>query len=230
MSIKKLSEQYDWLALDIGGVICADTWEMLFLTPDTGLAAVYGIDPETVMQQGPKIWEHFAYANKEENNYWKHWEDALGIEIDRNLIKSLYADNSAIWADSSAASVMQECLDHGMKLAFISNSTSFWFPKQMEMAGLQDIAPQLTHYLSHEVGFNKVHPQGGLRLLADKAENPASVLFVDDRTGNLKAAQELGMTALQYQGDGQKSLADFIRDYALNAEKQPATPSSSPSL
>lgn len=207
-----MSVPYTCLALDVGGVICADTWESLFFAPLIGLMAHYKLDPAQVMKKGDELWDQYAYAPREEEDYWKSWEQALNRTIDRALIAQLYT--KAIWADASAAAVIKKCLENGMQVAFVSNSTAFWFPRQMKRAGLEKMEPKCLRFLSHETGLSKTHAQGGLAQLAAKVK-PEQTVFVDDRSENTAVAQELGMTAVYYQRQVHGDLAAALKDVGL---------------
>jgi HAD superfamily hydrolase (TIGR01509 family) len=191
----------------MGGVVCADTWESLFLAPGIGLAFRHGLDPVRVAEIGGDLWHRYAYAAHAEEAYWDEWDAALGIRLDRAAIRRLYGE--AIWVDETAATVVARCLDSGVRVAIVSNSTSFWLPMQLRLSGLDRLADRLKLYASHEIGHAKTHPQGGLALLA-RDEDPRTVLFVDDRIDNIRAARNLGMDAVQYRKERDRTLADFI--------------------
>jgi FMN phosphatase YigB (HAD superfamily) len=217
MSAKKVkhiadcADRYGWLALDIGGVVCADTWETLFLTPETGLAAHYKLDPGMVLAEGAKLWELFAYSPRREDEYWQSWENVLRLKIDRALVQKLCKD--LLWVDKTAAGIVEDWLAQGKRVAIVSNSTSFWFPPQMKAAGLEGAAPKLAYFLSHETGFKKTHAKGGLALLAGQAP-PEKTLFVDDRIENTAAAEKLGMTVLHYRREKYGSVAAALANLA----------------
>ncbi len=196
------------LALDIGGVLCADTWESLFFTPRIGLVAHYKLDPAMVAEKGEELWGVFAYAMRSEEEYWQSWEKIIARSIDRALVARLYAE--AIWADASAAPVITEYLESGRQVALVSNSTSFWFPRQISRLGLEGVEHKFLRFLSHETGFGKTHDKGGLKQLASRI-NPQDILFIDDRHENVTAAQKLGMSALHYKKDTHKDLAGALK-------------------
>jgi hypothetical protein len=57
----------------MGGVVCADTWEALVLTPESGLAAIYGLDRDRIHAIGRELWHRYAYADHDERDYWRDW-------------------------------------------------------------------------------------------------------------------------------------------------------------
>lgn len=201
---------YKCIALDIGGVICADSWETLFLTPDKGLVSYYNLDPETVLQEGARLWDLYSYNESDEENYWQSWEDILGIEFDRTYIANLY--NEVCWVDLSIRRLIESALSKKIQVSFVSNSTSFWFAKQMKLAGITDLLPKISCFLSHEVGHKKTHPRGGLALLATKTD-PKKILFIDDRYENIEAANNLGIAALCYRRGVHENIANFIIEH-----------------
>jgi len=207
-----MSAPYTCLALDIGGVICADTWESLFFAPHIGLAAHYKLDPALVRAKGEELWNVYAYAQREEEDYWKSWEQALNRTLDRALIAQLYT--KALWADASAVAVIKRCLESGMQVAFVSNSTAFWFPRQMKHTRLEEIEPKCLRFLSHETGLSKTHARGGLVQLAAKVK-PEQTIFVDDRTENIAVAQKLGMATVHYQRETHGDLAAALKGMGL---------------
>lgn len=198
---------YGCLALDFGGVICADPWETIF-TARGGLCDRYGIPREEAMEKGNVIWHLFAYADHDEEEFWNEWEETLGLHLDRALIAELA--RKAIWFDTTAAGVVRQCLSDGKTVAIVSNSTSFWFPMQMERSGLAPMADKIKMYLSHELGYCKTDGKGGLkRLAADMGEK--KTFFIDDRKGNVEAARALGFGAAVYAREEGRNLDDFLR-------------------
>jgi len=123
---------------------------------------------------------------------------SVETQIDRTLINHLYEET--IWADSNAAPVITEYLQSGRQVAIVSNSTSFWFPRQVSRLGLTNVEHRLMRFLSHETGVAKSHEQGGLKQLASRVK-PEGVLYIDDRLDNVAVAHKLGMRVpLQKRG------------------------------
>jgi FMN phosphatase YigB (HAD superfamily) len=210
------------LALDIGGVFYADVWETVF---ENGLTEHYRLDPAWVMKQGAKIWDEHGHKTSSEDAYWKSWEDALGHPLDKDLIASLVEKH--VWKDLSAITVIEKCLERNIAVCFVSNSTSFWFDRQMTDTGLSAFRDRITAYLSHETGYPKTHPKGGLSKLI-KAWNPSEILFVDDRQGNIDAANQLGLQTLFYQRRAGLTLAQTLEKTLFGIS--PATPGHNPAL
>lgn len=202
-----IADFYSCLALDIGGVICADSWETLFFITDKGLVSYHNLDPELVLREGARLWDLYSYSESDEENYWQSWEGILGIELDRTYIATLY--NEVCWVDLSIHRLIENALSKEIQVSFISNSTSFWFARQMKLAGIEDLLPKISCFLSHEIGHKKTHPRGGLALLATKTD-PKKILFIDDRNENIEAAKNLGITALCYKRDVHGDIATFI--------------------
>ena len=182
------------LALDIGGVVCADTWETIF---GNGLARYHGLSVEAIRMHGDAIWNRHAYTTSREEAYWADWEAALGHPLDRRLIAALQAAH--VWVDRSALSLIERCLATGIEVCFVSNSTAFWFAMQMRESGIDRLLRRMAKpYLSHEIGYPKAHADGGLAQLA-RDRDPATTLFVDDRVANIDRARQLGMQTLHYE-------------------------------
>lgn len=199
-----LTQPIQCLALDIGGVFYADIWETVF---ENGLAERYGLDREWVMKQGARIWDDHGHKISSEDAYWKSWEDALGYKLDRTLIASIVEKH--VWKDLSVIGVIEKCHERNIAVCFVSNSTSFWFDRQMKETGLSAFRDHLPAYLSHETGYPKTHPEGGLAKLI-KIWNPSTILFVDDRKGNIDAANRLGIRTVFYQRKADLTLAQML--------------------
>ncbi len=194
------------LALDIGGVFHADVWETVF---EKGLAEHYGLDMPDVLREGGKIWDQHAYTASTAEAFWQNWEEALGHSIDRDIIDRLI--EAHVWVDRTVLPLAERCLEQGIDVCFISNSTSFWFERQMEKSGLSPYIEQIAPYLSHEIGYPKTHPEGGLARLA-RDHDPKTTLFVDDRKSNTDRAAELGMQTLLYMRQPGVSLEQALSE------------------
>ncbi len=123
------------------------------------------------------------------------------------MIEQLYA--TQCWTDPTAARLVERCLDLGLQVAIVSNSTSFWFPRQMRASGLDRMQDRLGLYLSHEIGFSKTHQRGGLKLLAE-AVNPVAILFVDDRAENISFAETMGMRTVLFQNNTYRNVRTVV--------------------
>ncbi len=180
------------LALDIGGVFHADVWETVF---ERGLADNCSLTMDEVLKKGGPIWNEHAHGPSTEEAFWQSWETALGQTLNREQIEDLV--DRHVWCDTSVAALVNQCFENGIDVCFVSNSTEFWFERQMRVSGLEPVAHRIKSYMSHLLGHPKTHPEGGLARLAQDRD-PETILFVDDREGNTKAAAALGMQTLLY--------------------------------
>ncbi len=199
------------LALDIGGVFHSDVWERV--------AENYPFSDEDVKKHAGEIWDLHAHSQSSEDAYWDSWEERLGHKLDREKIAAIIDEH--VWVDTSVLALVERCFEKGIDVCFVSNSTNFWYDRQMASSGLDKVVDRITPYLSHELGHPKTHPDGGLaKLAADR--DPATVLFVDDRKGNTDKAEALGMQTLLYTHDPKVTLAEALEEKLFGKQASPA--------
>lgn len=111
---------------------------------------------------------------------WREWlMDAMEPLVDADHLGT-WAKRARIWA--------------------LSNHRSEWVLPVLEDAGLLDHIER--SYVSSDTGEVKPEEEAYRRIIADAGGRAEDVLFVDDKTRNLKVAAELGMGTLLADPDG----------------------------
>lgn len=183
--------------LDVGNCLASDYWETVLLTPDVGLADRLGVDPAAACEAGRTLWERHCRRVSEEVTYWQELESALGVEIPDGVPEEL---DPLVLANPQAELLLSTMAEAGLRLGVCSNNTAFWFPKQAAKVGLHRYTDAALQFLSHLTGRTKGDDPSLLDLVADDLD-PATVLLVDDRPGNLDAAEQRGFHTVRYAMD-----------------------------
>lgn len=189
------------ILFDLGNVLFCDPWESLLLTPGTGLADRWGLDPSVVGEAGRRLWRGFSVREAEESEYW----DALSGELDRpvppQLIKQL--EEELLVANPAAGELLEAASRGGARpVGIASNNTSFWYAKQAERLTLDRWVDPALVFLSCRLGVTKGSPGRGLLDIAAEHTRPSSTLIVEDRAANLDRARSLGFRTVEYAFTG----------------------------
>lgn len=183
--------------LDIGNCLASDYWETILLTPDVGLADRLGVDPVSACRAGQSLWERHCRRVSDEATYWQELESALGVEVPHGVAEEL---DSLVLTNPQAEVLLSTMVDSGLRLGVCSNNTAFWFPKQAAKIGLHRYVDPALQFLSHLAGRTKGDAPSLLDVVTDDLD-PAKVLLVDDRPGNLGAAEQRGFHTVRYAMD-----------------------------
>jgi FMN phosphatase YigB (HAD superfamily) len=190
--------------LDIGGVLADDVWETLFLHPDGGIASRYGLDPAAVAETGRGLWEWASRRQLEESTYWAALEDRLEIQVSEDDRISL---ERLIRGNPDAPRLVAGLVAAGARVGVLSNNTSFWWPKQLRLAGTPDLGAPDLRFLSCEQGVSKGDHPGLIELSAARL-GPSQCFLVDDRENHLIRAEAVGFGTLHYRfGRARRAIA-----------------------
>lgn len=185
----------DVVLLDIGGVLADDVWETMLLHPRDGIASRYGLDPAAVSEVGRELWEWASRRELEESRYWAALEETLSIEISGDARAGL---ESLIRGNPDAPRLAAGLVAAGARVGVLSNNTSFWWPKQLLLAGTPELGAAGLRFLSCERGVSKGDDPGLIELAAAQL-NPSRPVLVDDRADHLMRAQAIGFGTVRYR-------------------------------
>jgi FMN phosphatase YigB (HAD superfamily) len=187
-------EDVEVALLDMGNVLADDYWETLVLSPGTGLADVLGVDRQVARRAGVGLWRRYCLETADEDCWWADLASALEVEISRDLVERLHLQ---VRANPRAADILSSWTEAGLRLGIISDNTSFWYPRQAALVGLEAfIEPDLV-FLSFEHGTTKSDDPGLLDVAA-RFVDPTRTVVVDDRQHNIDGARRRGYHALRY--------------------------------
>lgn len=182
--------------LDIGGVLTPDPWETILLTREVGLVDRLGLDRELARQAGERLFRTFAVrADAEEAAYWGELGSALGLELPPAVVAATEA--ALLTPNPQVEATLRELASRGIGVGSISNTTSFWFPKQAALTGLDRVADEQLLFLSFRYGVTK-EDVPGLFDIARRTVEPRDTLVVDDREEQARQAAVAGFRVLRY--------------------------------
>lgn len=127
--------------------------------------------------------------------YWTHWEESLGGVIDGTVI------------------IMDELRRAGYPLFALSNWSAETFPRIRNRPEFEFLNWFDCIILSGEVKVAKPNPEIYHILLKQINYPPESCLFVDDSQPNIKAAQQVGLQAVQFTSPEQ--FREVLQNYNL---------------
>jgi FMN phosphatase YigB (HAD superfamily) len=185
--------------LDVGGVLTPDPWETLILTRHRGIGARLGLDAELMERAARELWPVVSRAVLEESEYWRRFGQITGHAIPPALVEEVELE--LLRANSDAKQAIGMLREWGVAWGIISDNTSFWYPKQLRLLGLNDEVDPGLEFLSFRHGLSKSSNGLGLYEIAAQSIDPGSTVVIDDRAANLKRAQSLGFTARYYGFD-----------------------------
>jgi HAD superfamily hydrolase (TIGR01509 family) len=201
------------IIFDMGGVLAQDVWEHMYLNPEQGLAARFGIDANQARKIGLLLWESYAYVPETRRNGWnvleqRYWSQFMAFFGEEILPKMPEAGPQFFIQETErflvpVAGVQGEVSrlhEQGKALAICSDNNEFWFRRQMDKCGLHRFFNADEAALSCRVGVSKASPRFEMFHAAMAAvRTPASgCLFIDDRQGNVDRAKACGMDAILF--------------------------------
>lgn len=178
----------DVVLLDVGGVLADDVWERMLLDPDQGLAVRWDMDPGRVRDAGAALWGRFSRGAAHEDAWWAALEEQLAAPIALPLRDELRA---MVRGNDDARPVLTALRERSLPYVLVSNNTTFWWPRQLQAAGITDLLPATPRFLSCTAGVTKDDRPGLLEHAVAAVAAPA--LLVDDRVVNLERGAELGL-------------------------------------
>jgi hypothetical protein len=124
--------------LDLGGVLTADPWQALLLTPRRGLVDRRGLNRDAVTRAANDLWEIHAKHWTDEQTYWREMSERIGADV------SVSAETEAelLVTLPEARSAVRFLSDAQIPWGLITNNTAFWYEKQLALLDLA--ANQLT--------------------------------------------------------------------------------------
>ena len=203
------------ILFDIGNVLTSDFWEALWLSPRHGLADRLKVPLPLATEVGSRLWSHYSVTMANERDYWLEFERLIGFRIPGDVIRECEITN--IKVNKCAKGVILSLVRRGFHVGVISNNTSFWAPKQLALAKLDAIIENRLRFISADAQSDKTKTSPNLFEFACQYVSPEKTLVVDDRAGNISAANSLGFYTFLYgessgaglQTDGYYTSNDF---------------------
>lgn len=181
----------DVVLFDFGGVIAEEG----FLDGLHSIAEVNGLDPEAFAKTGFDLVHATGYVvgKVDEPVYWESVRGATGIRNDDEFLRKEILDHFVLrpWM----VEVVKRLRDSGMRLGMLSDQTN-WLDELNSRQGFFDWFDLV--FNSYRQGKSKRDPSAFSDILEAMGVEADSVLFVDDRPGNVERAREKGMHTLLY--------------------------------
>jgi putative hydrolase of the HAD superfamily len=178
------------IIFDIGGVLfhppstpLSDKW-----APRCGLSSA---EFDEIVFSSP-YYQDAAVGKISNEDLWQGKIERLGLSVDDAvLLHDDYWDG--IWDDALLGFI--QTLKPHYKLGILSDATSGARERVSEWIDLSLFDAVL---FSYEAGMAKPNPEVYLQILAMLGGTAVTTLFIDDRTQNVQAALDLGMSSFQY--------------------------------
>jgi putative hydrolase of the HAD superfamily len=182
------------IIFDLGGVLVNLEWDKTCAP----LGQMSEHSHEFVLKEilnGPIVLESMRGAITPEE-FHRNICEKLGIRLSYEEFVEIW--NRLLQPNEGITSLVEELrLDYSLVLG--SNTDRIHFPYSVQHF------PVLKNFercfLSYDMGLVKPDPEFFLRILDDLSVSPKSCLFIDDRPENVDSAQEVGITALRFQGN-----------------------------
>ena len=200
--------EVDTVLFDLGGVLTSDPWQSLILTPERGVADRLGIDRALASGVGSQLWTGFSRSPRQEAEYWSEFSCLVGRRVPAELVTE--AEGETLETNSSWKRALAVVDERGLRCGFITDNTSFWYPKQLRLLGLSDRRTSPLDFASCEVGLSKSSPNRGLFEVAAESVEPGRALVIDDRKHNVDRAAACGFVTLHYSIHEKLDLVDAM--------------------
>lgn len=203
----KKKQRIEDVALDIGGVLVADPWQSILLTPGTGLADRLGVPRERAAEIAEELWASYATSPADEADYWRDFSRAIGRPVDARLVREC---ETSIWVAADVDRLFDALAQSRRRVSIVSDNTEFWFSLQVRLCPALGSVPKDRLFLSFEHGLRKSSEPVSLFASLAFHSNPAYTLVVDDREAHVARARSHGFNAVQLRGSASMSVAPEV--------------------
>lgn len=191
------------IIFDLGKVICPFD----VLIPCRKLAELCGIDPRQIKEMifFGETESEFETGRIGEQQFTRDVNKLLNLTLTVDELRAIWSDMFEL--DRSMVSLVEEVRSDN-QVMLLSNTSPWHFDWVEYHYAIRRHFDRCI--LSYEVGYMKPHEEIYKAALA-KAEHPNTAIFIDDLLVNVKAAQEQGITSLQFHTESQlrEELADL---------------------
>jgi putative hydrolase of the HAD superfamily len=186
--------KYKAVIFDLGGVLVTDIWEPL----RDWLAVRYGLARPDLEKFGKDVvWgKEFACTRNHTQETDLYQQLIRDFKIKASPDELIEKADQFLEPIAGMKELLGDLKKHGTTLGICSNNTEFWYARQRDALDLETFVDPACIKLSCRVGEKK--PESKIILEAVKAtgEDPATCVFIDDRTKNVLKAIDLGLTGI----------------------------------
>ncbi|MCA1707687.1 MAG: hypothetical protein LC808_32220 [Actinobacteria bacterium] len=212
-----MTDRIENVLFDLGGVLTSDPWESFLLTPARGIADLLGLDRAQVEAEGRALWDEYCVRESAEDEYWRDLERRLGVSIPTTV--RLEVESTLLIVNPWASEILATLYNSAFRIGVASDNTSFWFPRQEDLLGLDKyVSPDIT-FLSYRHGVRKNASGGGLFEIAASRVDPRKTLMVEDRRHNIGRAKDYGFWTVECTLETE--LDEFVAELARLPTREP---------
>lgn len=176
-------------------ILLLDVMDTLVRDPFRELPAMWGLSMAELLEaKTPDAWPRFERGELTEADlttaYFRDGR-AFDVEAVKAFLSARYA-----WLDGVEA-LLVDLAGRGVDMHALSNYPD-WYRLIEARLGLSRYVGW--SFVSCATGVRKPDPQAYLGPAAALGVRPSECLFVDDRAGNVRAAEAAGMPAIRFQG------------------------------
>lgn len=211
------------LIFDIGGVLTNDPWEAMVYSDPGSIARQRGIDPGKANELIRPLIKVFFYSPPLQGGgeagvlEYIFWQQAIRLlALDDKPNDLIGQTHQFVRPVPGMAELVLEIREKGIPLVLCSNTSEFFYKRQMEALGLRGLFSPHEEILSCRCRTSKTDPQGTMFKAAVSALGlaPEECLLVDDREENFPPAHRVGVAAVLFP-----RYSDFGATYLRNLFK-----------
>ncbi|MEU3616886.1 HAD family phosphatase [Streptomyces sp. NPDC006872] len=154
-----------------------------------------------------------------------YWAKVLGHHPGARRLRTLRDTDTAMWirTDNRVLDILHRARQPGLPMVLLSNAPHFLSDVLDATDWRRELMTDALY--SARLGLCKPDPAAYKHALAATGiDDPARVLFIDDREDNCQAAAELGLRTLHYTGHPAQLEAQLLRPGPTAAFRAPAYP------
>jgi len=175
------------IAFDWGGVFTVGTFDGRAIAR---LARLYGVPEAELRPRYLELMERFEVGAFDLPAFGERLSRAIGQEVDPGAFREAFLDAPR---ERPAAYALVAAIPEGVVVGMLSNNV----PVLGDRVRDDPRAARIDHFVfSHEIGARKPDAAAFAALSEAMRLPPADIVFVDDATANVAAAQALGFRAL----------------------------------
>ena len=148
-------------------------------------------------------------------DYMRHLESEFGVKIEGNLFRQIYNPRTNL----QILPILGKIREKGGRLAVGSNT---FLPHVERISALPEnpLGTFDALYFSHEMHLSKPSLSFFRYILGKEHVSPESVLFVDDRAENTRAAERLGIRTFLYSVEKNGELEETVSRLLENSRQE----------
>lgn len=182
---------------DFGGVLGSDAnnWEINFkeILDRTNLSV------EEIDQIWKRHWPEMSVGKEGLNDLLDDISVSSKNKIDVGVLRKIYYENVSL--DEHILKLALRLKQQGMRLVIVANESREGMDNKTKRFSLEKVFDNI--YCSAVVGLTKPNPAMFSYVMRDLCAKPEQVVFIDNRQGNVDAANKLGIKSILFKNVNQ---------------------------